>query len=344
MGTHILIIGIGGRTGSMFANELNNTCKITGVGLDKEIDAIAAGNVIISAGNLPPKTLNIQTVRAEEYAHLAKNLVPDYIFAAVRNPVGEIIKNYYRPFLGQKKMPVLILAQNGLSVINDARKALLELADQAADNIGIIRVSLLNPVDQTIENGKINISYSLPIRLGFGGVGKTSADEIAQIFQQAGFKSRQFSAEKIAAMERSKLFLNLIGMAGAAAGLSVSDSFNNPKIFQREVLMLREYIAAVKKSKGSFTTLGGYPIGQLAVVLQNTPLSILTLLRGQFFKVYAKGHNNKPKDLGEIDYYNGEVVKLGHAVGVPTPINEEIVAAAKSKHFCIKKKFTGVKH
>ena len=315
----------------MFANELNSVSNVIGVGLDKEIDAIASGNIVISAGNLPPKTLNIQTVRAKEYAHSAKNLAPDYIFAAVRNPVGEIIKNYYRPFLGQKKLPVLILSQNGLSAINDARRALLDLFGSAANDAGIIRVSLLNPVDQKIENGKINISYSLPIRLGFGPVGNTNTAKIAQVFQQAGFESKQFLADEIGAMEHSKLFLNLIGMAGAAAGLSVNDSFNNPKIFQREILMLREYIAAVKKDKESFASLGGYPIGQLAIVLQNTPLLVLTLLRRQFLKVYAKGHNNKPKDLGEIDYYNGEVIKLGHAVGVPTPINEEIVAAAKKR-------------
>ena len=32
---------------------------------------------------------------------------------------------------------------------------------------------------------------------------------------------------------------------------------------------------------------------------------------------------------GEIDYYNGEVVRLGKAVGVATPVNEEIVRRAK---------------
>jgi len=53
MEPRILIIGIGGRTGSMFANELNSVSNVIGVGLDKEIDAIASGNIVISAGNLP---------------------------------------------------------------------------------------------------------------------------------------------------------------------------------------------------------------------------------------------------------------------------------------------------
>jgi ketopantoate reductase len=313
----------------MFAKELGGAARVTGAGLDREVDLIEQGGVIIQAGDLAAKALDVSALRADGYQQAAVQLAPDYIFLATRNPIAEIVKTYYRPFAGQKKIPTLIVSQNGVSAINDAKESLAEIFGPAADNIGIIRVSLIDPVDAQVIEGKVNIFYRLPVRLGFGGVGNTDAVAIAEVFKQAGFETEQFFGAKVLAMERTKLFMNLIGMAAAAAGMTVGDGLADPEIFTREVLMLREYAAVIKKNKGSFLTLSGYPIGQISFLLNNVPMPLLVALRHKMINIVAKHRSNKPKDLGEIDYYNGEVVRLGRAAGVSTPINEQIVSRAK---------------
>lgn len=331
MRPNILIVGVGGRTGSMFAKELGGVCRIIGVGRDPEINTIVNGGMVVRAGDLPERTLQVAAIRASDYEKSAAGLDLDYVFLTTRNPIGEIVKNYYRPFVGQNKIPALIISQNGLSALDDARKALDEIFGADAAKIGIIRISLIDPVDARVVNGRTQVSYRLPVRLGFGGVGKVDTQEIANLFRSAGIKAEQFFGAKILAMERSKLFMNLIGMVSAASGLPVSEGLGDPRIFRQEVLMLREYAMVVKKSRGKFVTLAGYPIGQISFLLNNLPLSLLIRFRHKLIKVVAGHRNNKPKDLGEIDYYNGEIVRLGVAAGVPTPVNAEIVRLIKPR-------------
>ena len=329
MTPHILIVGIGGRTGSMFAKELGSVSRITGAGLDREIDTIARGGIIVQAGDLPARVLDVFAVRAAGYDQVALQLAPDYIFLTTRNPVGQIVKTYYKPFAGQDKVPTLIISQNGLSAIGEAKAALSEIFGANADRVGIIRISLIDPVDAQTVDGKTQIIYRLPIRLGFGAISKADTGEIAEVFKKAGLKTEQFLGDKVLAMERSKLYMNLIGMAAAVAGMPVAQGLSDLQVFKQEVLMLREYARAIKKTNGSFVTLAGYPIGQIAFLLDNTPLSVLAMFRQQLVKIVAGHRNKKPKDTNEIDYYNGEVVRLGKAAGVPTPVNEGIVRRAK---------------
>ena len=140
MTPHILIVGIGGRTGSMFAKELGSVSRITGAGLDREIDTIARGGIIVQAGDLPARVLDVFAVRAAGYDQVALQLAPDYIFLTTRNPVGQIVKTYYKPFAGQDKVPTLIISQNGLSAIGEAKAALSEIFGANADRVGIIRI------------------------------------------------------------------------------------------------------------------------------------------------------------------------------------------------------------
>jgi len=58
------------------------------------------------------------------------------------------------------------------------------------------------------------------------------------------------------------------------------------------------------------------------------PFWMLIPLRGILANAVAKGRN-RPKDLTEIDYYNGEVVRMGRSCNVKTPVNDELVLSAK---------------
>ena len=328
MGKSIYIIGIGGRTGIMFGRELQGSCEITGIGMAREISAINGGKVKIQRSDNAPETFNVSVVNPENFGAAIEKKYPDFVWMAVRNPVSEAVKFYYRQFQGKQEIPALILSQNGLSAIRDAQAALVEVLGPEGGRVRIIRVSLINGVDLKMEDDTAVINYKIPIKLGAGATNGENVNDLKGIFSSAGIKCQEFGGKKVLDMENSKLFTNLIGMAAAINGMPAGDGLRDKKIFKEETAMLKEFVAAVKKSGGGFADdFAGYPIKFLAQTMR-LPIWLLMPFRGLFANIVAKGRN-RPKDMSEIDYYNGEVVKLGQQFSVPVPVNEKITTKAK---------------
>lgn len=328
----IYIIGIGGRTGALFGRELSKAAKIIGVGLAREVEAINQGRIKIKRGlNLPEKFLPAAIFAGDFAAEFKKN-PPDFVWLAVSNPVKEAAEFYYQNFAGQDKLPALILSQNGLSAISDARAGLCAALGQKAAAVEIIRVLMINGVDLVVQDGASIISYKLPVKLGFGSTAVSDSlavKELALIFKSAGFKCQKFKEKEIPAMENSKLFTNLIGMAAAVEGMDVAAGWRNKEIFKKEIAGLKEFVLAVNKSGVGFVNnFCGYPIKFLAQIALR-PVWQLLPLRGILAGMVARGRH-RAKNLNEIDYYNGEVVRLGKKIGMATPANEEILNKAKN--------------
>ena len=335
----IYVVGAAGRTGMLFCRELQNAARMIGVAFPAEIENIKSGKAKIVRGKNLPEIFTAELVPPEDFGVAIVRNAPDFLWLAARNPVDKITAFYYRHFANQQNFPVLVLSQNGLSAAADAKKGLQEALGQDADKVAIVRVSLINGVDlNTDSDGTITIGYKLPIKLGFGMVktyiGDTYASSSAslglgKIFKKAGVGARQFRGKDVFAMENAKLFLNLIGMAAAANGAGVAAGYRDKKIFKKEMAALREFVSAVNAVRGGFADkLGGYPVKLLAR-LALLPVCLLAPWRGVLAGAIAKGRN-RPKDLSEIDYYNGEVVRLGKKANVPTPANEEIIAKARA--------------
>ena len=335
----IYVVGAGGRTGMLFCRELQNAARMIGIAFPAEIENIKSGKAKIARGKNPPEIFAAELVPPEDFSFAAAKNPPDFLWLAARNPVDKITAFYYRHFANQQNFPALVLSQNGLSAAADAKKGLQEALGQDADKVAIVRVSLINGVDlNTDSDGTLTIDYKLPIKLGFGAaqtyIGDTDVNSSAslglgKIFKKAGVGARQFRGKDVLAMENAKLFLNLIGMAAAANGAGVAAGYRDKKIFKKEMAALREFVLAVNAVRGGFAgKLGGYPVKLLAR-LALLPVCLLAPWRGILAGAIAKGRN-RPKDLSEIDYYNGEVVRLGKKANVPTPANEEIIAKARA--------------
>jgi hypothetical protein len=335
----IYVVGAGGRTGMLFCRELQNAARMIGVAFPAEIENIKSGKAKIARGKNPPEIFTAELVPPEDFGAAIVRNAPDFLWLAARNPVDKITAFYYRHFANQQNFPALVLSQNGLSAVADAKKGLQEALGQDADKVAIVRVSLINGVDlNTDGDGTLTIGYKLPIKLGFGTaqtyIGDTDVSfsaslGLGKIFKKAGVGARQFRGKDVLAMENAKLFLNLIGMAAAANGAGVAAGYRDKKIFKKEIAMLREFVSAANAVRGGFAgKLGGYPVKLLAQ-LALLPVCLLAPWRGILAGAIAKGRN-RPKDLSEIDYYNGEVVRLGKKANVPTPANEEIIAKARA--------------
>lgn len=311
----IAVIGVGGRTGTMFAQELSSVAEVLGIAKD-----INKKVIIKREGKSFP--LNCQIISDTDW--LSNGFLPDIIFLATKNPVAPALKYYYQKCKEQNVFPDLVLSQNGIQAGQEALSALKEILGSDLNKIRIIRVNLFNPIDRQENEDAIGVNYSLPIRISFGVVWGT--EDFSDLFKKAGFEFTEFSQKNIKNMELSKLFFNLIGIASASQGLSIKEGFENKESFEEEVGALKEYIKAVKVSGNQFVNFPKYPVKLLTWLMANLPVKMLYPFRRIFAKMVSSGREGKPKDLSEINYYNGVVVDLGEKSGIMVPINKKIVA------------------
>ncbi len=318
------IIGVGGRTGTMFFQELKNLGNVFGIGREKEIEEIKEKKLFVEKnGKLEKVEGNL--IREEEFP---KEIQFDFLFLTVKNPVANAVKYYYGKIKEKNfKPPVLFLSQNGIEASNEALLALEEIFGK--EIVSVFRISLFNPVEKRVENGKFVVSYSLPIKIALGKIsGPENEEELKSFFKKTKIKAFFIPPAQVKNMEYSKLFLNLIGMASATRGLSLKEGFSKKEVFLEEIEAMREYIKVVRAVGGNFLNFPGYPV-RIFSHFFSLPIFLLLPFRKIFGRIIERGRLKKPKDLDEIDYYNGVVVRLGKSLKIATPINEKILKRIK---------------
>ena len=113
-------------------------------------------------------------------------------------------------------------------------------------------------------------------------------------------------------------------MASASRGFSVKEGFLNSEMLKEEVEALKEYIKVVEAAKGKFLNFSHYPVKFWASLIKLIPTNLLLFLKPFLAKMIGEKREEKTKDLDEIEFYNGAVVKLGKKMGVAILINEKI--------------------
>jgi len=333
------VIGVGGRTGTMFAFELKDVAEVFGIGKKNEVELIKNEELFVRrtvpTGRALPigreGKIELFKEKVMEGFEFPKGIPFDFLFLTVKNPVGSAVRYYYQKIKERNlKIPSLFLSQNGIEASENALEVLKEIFGKKSENIQVFRISLFNPVDKKISDGKNTIIYSLPIRMVISKVsGFDNSKEIAEIFKKTGFEVTLIPSKDSKNMEYSKLLLNLIGMASATRGFSVKEGFSKKEVFEEEIKAIKEYIEVVKKNKGNFLNFPHYPVKSFSILISHFPIKLLFPFRESLAGLIEKGRGGKPKNLDEIDYYNGAVVKLGKKLAIPTPINEEIIKRVK---------------
>jgi ketopantoate reductase len=313
----IAVIGVGGKTGTMFVFELKKEAGVLAVG--REIEMINQKKVYLERnGRL--ELFEEKVIKDNEFK---EDFQPDFILLATKNPVGPAIKFYYSKFKGAKKIPALLIPQNGFSPFKEAENALKEIFGKDFKKVKIVRLILFNPIQKKEIKDKIFISYSLPIKIALAS-GSEGIEDLIEIFKKSHFEVETFPEKEVKNLEFSKLFLSLIGMASASREFPVKEGFSNPEILKEEVEMLKEYIKVVKAADGKFLNFSHYPVKLLTCLIELIPTHLFLVFEPLLIKIVSRKREEKPKELDEIEYYNGAVVKLGKKLKVETPINERV--------------------
>lgn len=308
----------------MLAFELAKKERVLGIGKKEQVDLIKQKKFFVER-NLKREPFEVETISDLEFPSFFNF---DFLFLTTKNPVGPKIKYYYQKIKEKNiKPPVLFLSQNGIEAGEEAILTLKEIFNKDFEKIPIFRVSLFNAVDQRIEKGKILISYSLPIRLALAKISGPDVD-FSFLFKTQNFEVFLIPSERAKSMEYSKLFLNLIGIASASRNLSIKEGFLKREAFQEEVLVLREFKKLAEIQKIKFLNFPHYPVKFLSFLI-SLPDFLLFSLRSILANLIEKGRTGKKKDLDEIDYYNGAIVKMGRKMAIPTPVNSKILERIK---------------
>jgi len=119
----------------------------------------------------------------------------------------------------------------------------------------------------------------------------------------------------------------------ALAGVPLREELGN-RMYRRVVaLSMREALACMRAARIRPRRMGRM-VPSLAPHVLALPDALFTRVAGSMVRIDAEARSSMWEDLErrrptEIDYLNGEIVRLGEQTGVPTPVNRAIVALVR---------------
>ncbi|MGC8789278.1 ketopantoate reductase family protein [Caldisericum sp.] len=323
---NVLVVGAGGRTGTLFAEELKRASQVYGVAGRTTLPLVKSGKVFVEInGNITKFEVNL--LGSDEISKIKEF---EAVILTTKNPVSPILKEYL-PKISNLKY--LILSQNGFNAGEDALETVKEIYGSVPTSLRIIRLVLFNAVKESRDLGSVIISYRRPVRIAFGvfyGIDDTT--ELEDVFNTIGIEFTKVSEDNVKNMEFSKLFTNLIGIPSYSMGFDLYEGLRNKDSFIEEMLALKEYIQVVKKSGHRFLNFPHYPVQFFASIVEYTPIFLMLPFRSFISNLVLKLRGTKEKgNIDEIDYYTGAVVKLARELKIKTPVNERVLRRIKNE-------------
>jgi len=137
--------------------------------------------------------------------------------------------------------------------------------------------------------------------------------------------------EDIRGMKWLKLFLNLNNCLPALTGKSMQETFSHLDICKLSIRLLNEALQVVDQAEVELKSLPDFPVDRLRG-LTGMPLEKASEIFSQTMTNLSKEplygsilQSIKRGKPSEIDYFNGEIVRLGGKMGVAAPLNEKLV-------------------
>lgn len=252
-------------------------------------------------------------------ASVALDFRPDIVLLAVKTQDVETACQQIKAYV--EDVPIVTL-QNGVRS-DDIAASLLPKG-----NI-ISGVVMLN--SQFLDPGLVTYARrgSLVIGEAFGKNGQRIRDLQALLSRAVHTEV----SDNIRGVHWTKLLVNNLGNGlEAMTGLTIRDCMQHSGLKKIGVLTLREGNRVVEKAGFHLASLPGAPAPVLQFILRS-PLSVaawtLSLSMGSLKTLSSTLQSLRRGRPTEIDYLNGEIVRLGLQVGMSTPYNSKVVEIVK---------------
>jgi len=211
-------------------------------------------------------------------------------------------------------LPPLLCLQNGVE--NEAVLAEALGPDQVIAGTVTSAISRRAPGEVTLERLR--------------GVGVAAGHPLSQrlvaALNSAGLNARLYP--RAADMKWSKLLTNLLANASSAIlNMTPAEIFAHPGLCRLEMEQLRETLRVMSAQGIGVVDLPATPVRLLALATYLPP----ALSRPFLQRSIGRGRGSKMPSFhidlysgrgqSEVDYLNGAVVRFGHRLGIPTPVN-----------------------
>jgi 2-dehydropantoate 2-reductase len=182
--------------------------------------------------------------------------------------------------------------------------------------------------------GAFHNGTSGPLGLETGG-GHGRAEEIAAALRRAGFEVELYPT--LERLQWTKLLVNLNNAVNALAGLPLREQLQDRAYRRVMAACVREGLAAMRAA-GLRPVRIGRMIPALAPFVLSLPNALFLRVAAAMVKVDPTARSSMLDDLErgrttEVEYLNGEVIRLGERHALPTPANRkvrELVQAAEA--------------
>jgi len=224
----------------------------------------------------------------------------------------------------QVNCPVIFL-QNGMNIKKDLGDVAFEVVE-AVVSFNVVYDSDQGAVTLSEERDSAKIVLDGAL---------ASARQLAELLTDLPVAVQ--AADPILSVQAGKLQLNLTNAINALSGLAILPMFTQASY--RAVLA-----ACVAEAKAVFTKAGIRPIGlsrrdtsqlKFMHLLLRAPTWLFMLIVGRRLRGRGQGRTSMSQDLNarrvptEIDFLNGEVVRLGEDVGIDCPVNRAVIKLVK---------------
>jgi 2-dehydropantoate 2-reductase len=134
-------------------------------------------------------------------------------------------------------------------------------------------------------------------------------------------------------VQYAKLLINLNNSVNALAGVPLREELSNRDYRRVFALSMREGLACMKAA-GIRPERVGKMIPRIAPFILELPDALFFRVAGSMVKIDASARSSMGDDLArgratEIDYLNGEILRLAERTRVPAPVNGVIAALVK---------------
>jgi len=180
-----------------------------------------------------------------------------------------------------------------------------------------------------LEPGKVVHNFE-----GDWVMGKAFVHNDGEVQTIANLLGNAFSAcltEGIREMKWLKLFLNLNNCLPALTGKSMQETFSHSEICKLSIRLLQEALIVIDKAGIKLKSLPNFPADRLRA-MTSMPLEEASQIFSQTMTHLSKEQlygsilqSIKRGRPSEIDYINGEIVRLGDKMETPAHLNKKVV-------------------
>ncbi len=304
----IVVVGAGA-VGSLLGGLLARAGEdVTLIARQAHVEAIRAAGLRIT-GVLGEFAVQIKAAQALDFR-------PDLVLLAVKTQDVEAVCRLMGPFV--QTTPLLTL-QNGVRS-HEIAASLLPRANILC-GVVMFNVQFVKPGEITYARGG-----SLVIGEAFGVNGQRVRD-LQAILNRA--IPTNISGDIHGAHWTKLLVNNVANGLEAMTGLAIRECMRYAGLRRIGTLALKEGYQAINKSGFHLAPLPGVPAPALTLILRSPlPLAAWVLSRsmGSLKTLSSTLQSLRRGRPTEIDYLNGEIVRLGRQIGMATPYNSMILA------------------